>query len=312
MQPWEICSQPWNSRSRRARQVAGEVLELEVALGAQRVGVEELGQLVDLARAEGDVDEGEALEDLVLDRLRPAAADADHPVRVFGLQPLRLAEVGDEAAVGRLADRAGVEEDQVGLLAARRLLVAERGQHPPHPLGVVHVHLAPERGDVEALHPRQRTHGAGAKQIGGRRERGVLRTRATEDAEMRRLAHRESPFHAGFGMPRDGAEEGVGAGGEFGADRGRCLRRSVPEAAISLPSFSIATLCSIADGFSKSIVTLPGLLLRFGRVEGEVGRARPPASRSRRGPWRPLRASLRLRRLLLRLRPPPPPAAASS
>ena len=143
------------------RQVAGEVLELEVALGAERVGVEELGELVDLARAEGDVDEREAPEDLVLDRLRPAAADPDHPLRVFGLQPLRLAQVGDEAVVGRLADRAGVEEDQVGLLAARGLLVAERLEHPLHPLGVVHVHLAPEGGDVVPLaHRPQGTDGA--------------------------------------------------------------------------------------------------------------------------------------------------------
>ncbi len=59
--------------------MAGEVLELEVALGAERVAVEELGELVDLARPEGDVDEGEALEDLLLDRLRPAAADPDDP-----------------------------------------------------------------------------------------------------------------------------------------------------------------------------------------------------------------------------------------
>ena len=103
------------------RQVAGEVLELEVALGGERVGVEELGEPVDLPGPEGDVDEGEALEDLLLDRLRPAAPDPDHPLGVFGLEPLRLAEVGDEAVVGRLADRAGVEEDQVGLGAARRL-----------------------------------------------------------------------------------------------------------------------------------------------------------------------------------------------
>ena len=65
------------------RQVAGEVLELEVALRGERVGGQELGEAVDLARAEGDVDEREALEDLVLDRLRPAAADADDPRRVL-------------------------------------------------------------------------------------------------------------------------------------------------------------------------------------------------------------------------------------
>ena len=102
------------------RQVAGEVLEVEVPLGGDRVGGEELGQAADLPRAEGDVDEREALEHLVLHRLGPAAADADDPLGVLGLEPLRLPQMGDEAAVGRLADRAGVEEDQIGLVALGR------------------------------------------------------------------------------------------------------------------------------------------------------------------------------------------------
>ena len=135
------------------RQVPGEPLELEVALRADRVGRQELRQAVDLARAEGDVDEREALEDLVLDRLRPAAADADHPRRVLGLEALRLPEVREEAAVGRLADRAGVEQDQVGAVTLRRLLVAERLEHAAHALRVVLVHLAPEGGDVVAPRP---------------------------------------------------------------------------------------------------------------------------------------------------------------
>ena len=101
------------------RQVPGEALELEVALGGQRVAREELRELVHLPGAEGDIDEREALEHLLLDRLRPAAADADDPLRLFALQALGLAEVGDEAAVGRLADRARVEQDQVGLARAR-------------------------------------------------------------------------------------------------------------------------------------------------------------------------------------------------
>jgi hypothetical protein len=37
----------------------GEALELEVALRGERVAGEELGELVDLSRAEGDVDERE-------------------------------------------------------------------------------------------------------------------------------------------------------------------------------------------------------------------------------------------------------------
>ena len=60
------------------RQMAGEVLELEVALSRRRVGGEELCEPTRSGRAEGDVDEREPLEDLVLDRLRPAAADPHH------------------------------------------------------------------------------------------------------------------------------------------------------------------------------------------------------------------------------------------
>ena len=119
MQPTLICSQPWNGRARRAGRWPGEALELEVALGGERVARQELRELVHLAGAEGDVDEREALEHLLLDRLRPAAADADDPLGLFALQALGLAEVRDEAAVGRLADRAGVEQDQVGLARAR-------------------------------------------------------------------------------------------------------------------------------------------------------------------------------------------------
>jgi hypothetical protein len=133
------------------RQVAGEVLELEVALGAERVRVEELGQLVDLSGPEGDIDERKALKDLVLDRLRPAATHPNDPIRLFALQPLRLPQMGDEATIRRLPDRAGIEKDQIGRVATLGLVVPQRRQHPPHPLGVMHVHLTAERGDVEAL-----------------------------------------------------------------------------------------------------------------------------------------------------------------
>ena len=175
------------------RQVSGEVLELEVALGRERVGGQELGQPADLARAEGDVDEREALEDLVLDRLRPAAADPDDPGRVLGLEPLRLAEVGDEAVVGRLADRAGVEQDQVGLGALRGRPVAERLEHPPHPLGVVGVHLAPEGRHVIPL-PSTSRH--------------LRRSDGVPDPELRarrpcRRAHLRPPRAAQRGLARD-------------------------------------------------------------------------------------------------------------
>jgi hypothetical protein len=134
-------------------QMAREALELEEALRRERVAREELRELVDLPGAEGDVDERELGEDLVLDRLRPAAPDADDPLRIGALEVLGVVQVGDEALVGLLADRAGVEEDELRLLALGDLLVAERLEHALHALGVVLVHLAPEGGDVEGLHP---------------------------------------------------------------------------------------------------------------------------------------------------------------
>src|SRR3954447_16640291 len=126
----------------------GEALELEEALRGDRVAREELSELVDLAGPERDVDEGELAEHLLLDRLRPAAADADDALGVAALERGRLVEVRDEALVGLLADRAGVEEDQVRVARLDDLAVAERLEHPLHALRVVLVHLAAERRDV--------------------------------------------------------------------------------------------------------------------------------------------------------------------
>ena len=65
LQPTLICSQPWKGRVRRTRQVSGEALELEVALCGQRVAVQEVGETVHLPGAKGNIDEREALEDLL-------------------------------------------------------------------------------------------------------------------------------------------------------------------------------------------------------------------------------------------------------
>ena len=152
LQPTEICTQAWKRRSRFGRQMRRESLELEVALRPDVVRLQELGQAVDLARPEGDVHEREALEDLLLQGLRPAPSHSDDPARILGLEALRLAEVADQPVVGRLPDRAGVEEDQVGAVALGGLLEAERLEHALHPLGVVLVHLTAEGGDVVRLH----------------------------------------------------------------------------------------------------------------------------------------------------------------
>ena len=115
LQPTEICTQPWNSRSRLHRQVAGEALELEVALRGEAVAGQELGQPVHLARAERHVHERELLE-----HLRPSSTATSSRRRRSPARGPRTSAAwprpgGRPAGVGLLADRAGVEEDQVGV-----------------------------------------------------------------------------------------------------------------------------------------------------------------------------------------------------
>ena len=147
-----------------ARQAAGEAFELEVPLGGQRVAGQELREPVDLSGTERNVDERKTVEHFLFDRLGPASADAHDAIGPLGLQPLGLAQVSKEPIVRVLADRTGVEEDQVGVGAPRRLAVADRLEHPFHPLRVVGVHLAAEGRDVVSLH-------RGLKRSGGTADR---------------------------------------------------------------------------------------------------------------------------------------------
>src|SRR6185437_10024461 len=65
------------------RQVAGEAVEgREVAPRDLAAGLDEVAQAVDVPGSEGQVDERELVEELVLHRLGPAAADDDHLARV--------------------------------------------------------------------------------------------------------------------------------------------------------------------------------------------------------------------------------------
>ncbi len=79
------------------------------------------------------------------------AARQHHPqARVRVLEPRELALPADDLLLGALADRAGVDDDEVGVLEAGRLGTAGLQQAAGHLLGVAAVHLAAERPDVEA------------------------------------------------------------------------------------------------------------------------------------------------------------------
>ncbi len=91
-----------------------------------------------------------ALEDALAFLLRDAAEDAeDFAFAVFLLELLQAVE---DFLFGLVADAAGVVEDQVGLLGFFDLGVAFREQRADHFFGIVRVHLAAERLDVERLH----------------------------------------------------------------------------------------------------------------------------------------------------------------
>ena len=102
------------------RQFAGELVERrEVPSRHVSPGLDELAEARDVAGAVGQVDERIQLEELVLDRLRPAATDHDHLGRIAQLGRARVHQAGVEALVGLLADRAGVEDEHVGLFGRR-------------------------------------------------------------------------------------------------------------------------------------------------------------------------------------------------
>jgi hypothetical protein len=68
------------------------------------------------------------------------------------LEALEGAELGEDLVLGLLADRAGVEEDDVGVVGAVGELVVVGAQQPGHPLRVVLVHLAAVGDEVELGH----------------------------------------------------------------------------------------------------------------------------------------------------------------
>ncbi|MNT15287.1 hypothetical protein D3C72_1503340 [compost metagenome] len=102
-------------------------------------------------RTEHDVDVGRARDDGLAFLARHAAAHAD--LHALGLQVLHAAEVGEHLLLRFLAHRAGVEQDEVGLVHVLRGLVALRGvEHVGHLVRVVLVHLAAEGLDEYFFH----------------------------------------------------------------------------------------------------------------------------------------------------------------
>src|SRR5690606_4444501 len=141
-------------------------VHLRPALGA--AGLDHGRQAVQGLRPEHQVDEGRALEDGLALLAGDAAADADQHRPVL-LQVLPAAELGEHLLLGLFADRAGIDQDDVGLGLVPGQFQAVLGQqYVGHAGRVVLVHLATVGLDVElALAGRGSGHGGGYSVPGG-------------------------------------------------------------------------------------------------------------------------------------------------
>ena len=153
MQPTLICSHPWKRAPRVWKwQLAAEALELEIPLRAERITRQEVREPVDLARARWRRRRAE-------NSSRPSSlidCAQQPPTPTMRAGSSRLSRRASPRWESRRLSAASRIEQVLKRIrsaigACRRLGVAERLEHPAHALGVVLVHLAAERGDVERL-----------------------------------------------------------------------------------------------------------------------------------------------------------------
>ena len=108
-------------------------------------------------RSDHEIDHAGAADDLLALGLRDAAGDRDHDAAAFArgllLEHAHAAELGIDLVGGLLADVAGVEDDEVGVLGRRGLGKAFGRERVRHTMGIVDVHLAAEGLDVDFARP---------------------------------------------------------------------------------------------------------------------------------------------------------------
>ena len=113
----------------------------------------QLGQAVIALRPDHEIDRRRAADDLLAFGLRDAAGDRDRHAAAFArgglLEHAHAAELGIDLLGRLLADVAGVEDDEIGVLGARGLGEALGRERVRHTMGIVDVHLAAEGLDVD-------------------------------------------------------------------------------------------------------------------------------------------------------------------
>ena len=97
-----------------------------------------------IVRTEGDIEERILPQDHLRHArlLDHAAAGAKHEPRILPLEFLQPRHVAQRLALGVIADAAGVEKDQLGLLARGGGRHAHLVHHARENFGIMRVHLA--------------------------------------------------------------------------------------------------------------------------------------------------------------------------
>src|SRR6185312_12211811 len=112
-----------------------------------------LRQLVIILRADDEIDGLRAAHDLFSLGLRDAAGNRDQHLPAFTrrlfLHDADAADLGIDLLHRLLADVAGVEDDEVGVLRRGRLDITAWRQRVRHTMRIVDVHLAAEGFDVD-------------------------------------------------------------------------------------------------------------------------------------------------------------------
>ncbi len=114
--------------------------------------LDELPHPRDRGGAEHEIDLRRAPLDLGLVELRHASHDAHHQPRPLALELGELAELREHLVLRLFTDRAGVDEDQVGVRLALGELVVVVPEESRDSLRVVFVHLTAVRDEVKFRH----------------------------------------------------------------------------------------------------------------------------------------------------------------
>ena len=130
-------------------------LEIELGRAGAKVLFDEIGQASVVVGADDEID-GLALGvEFFAQALRHAAEHADPHFGPAVLVLLQFADATQDARLGVVADRAGVEQEKVGVLGSIDFAPARAAQTVTHRVAVVHVHLTPVGLDVHAARGRE-------------------------------------------------------------------------------------------------------------------------------------------------------------